>query len=1237
MTPPSPSSKPSDASQPLSPAEELYAQYLTRRQQGATLDIDAWCASHPDHAADLRKLDAQYGQLSSIFERLMGSQPAPEKRLADELRERYGEGVDPGISLDGGGASQSDSGPSSELLRRLRTHAPKNSRYKLQGEIGRGGMGAVIRVWDEDLRRTLAMKVVLGKEDKAAKGATPPVDSRTLGRFLEEAQITGQLDHPGIVPVHELGLGADGQVYFTMRLVKGEDLKQVFGHVESGHDGWNTARALGVMLKVCEAMAYAHAKGVIHRDLKPANIMVGRYGEVYVMDWGLARVAGTKDLHDLRIKNAGGTSQSVRTERREERDEAPDSPIVTMDGDVMGTPAYMPPEQARGDIAQLGPHSDVYAVGAMLYHLLLVKHIEMPYVAKGARASARAVLLRVLEEGPKGILSYEKNAPAPLIAIVEKAMARELGRRYPDMESLAGDLRAYIEGRVVKAYETGTWAETKQWVKRNKPLAASIAAGVLVLLVGSGLVLRESARANANALLANQRATEAEQERNRASDQTRIAVEQRKNADESARIANEERERTAVANAKLREQAREQQLRGMIQELARFRAQCRTLEGLDRLGKPAYRWWLDESAKLLDGQAEDPEAGVEWRPGRKDVQAKLAELRGAALDYTEADRARDEATHPVQARIRGLESSRDMELDAIKTRLEDAPLEAKELLEIRIAYSELRLGAKAWPSDADVAKANAERLQSTDVLQLNRQAWTSVDPDGSLGTAEQLVLAMLLAKRGVELPPSDVVYRVRTYTGEPGDEKVKLSSSGGAHEVRHTYAWSLTWLGRGPEALAAIDSAIAVAGDARPLIEASKTRIEQELARWAEAELPTRQAELVAWRKELAAWASPADLESRIASEQAPVRARYESHLASLRAESKERRTWRFADSQQEWWHAQLAALDGELSWLATMREAAFASTESELAKARWSEAIEGIARSPKYAGQRWPSGDRLTPQAGLLPLGANPVTGLWEFVHLQTGVEPTLGADGRVLRDAEGRLTLTPETGMVLVLLPGGRVPVADNVDHRQADWIPRVDLSPFFLSKYELTVEQWDRVSIPRHRLAVRPYTRGKTMTPMNNISWDDISALWPRELGWCGFPSETQWEYGCRGGTATTWWTGNDEDALKGAGNAIYGRYGSTSIAPVGALRANAFGLHDVHGNVWEVCGDTYRATADPRTGDGLRDDGVDGSSSRVRRGGGFADAASVARSADRSLTFPGGRDNYLGLRPSRGITP
>src|SRR5258707_14606525 len=207
--------------------------------------------------------------------------------------------------------------------------------YRILGEIGRGGMGAILRVWDEELGRHLAMKVAL------ADGST----STRLVRFLEEARVTGQLDHPGIVPVHELGLDPEGRRYFTMKLVEGRDMKQILELVFAGEGGWNETRALGVILKVCEAMAYAHKKGIIHRDLKPANVMVGGFGEVFVMDWGLARVLNRADLRDIRLSDGADPGPAA------------DTHLLTMDGAVLGTPAYMPPEQARGDVDKLSPRS----------------------------------------------------------------------------------------------------------------------------------------------------------------------------------------------------------------------------------------------------------------------------------------------------------------------------------------------------------------------------------------------------------------------------------------------------------------------------------------------------------------------------------------------------------------------------------------------------------------------------------------------------------------------------------------------------------------------------------------------------------------------------------------------------------------------------------------------------------------------------------------------------------------
>jgi len=380
---------------------------------------------------------------------------------------------------------QVQSGSSADVLVRLAGRGAPATRYRLEGEIGHGGMGAVLGVWDEDLRRHLAMKVMLAK----SAGATP--DPKLLARFLEEAQVTGQLDHPGIVPVHELGLDAEGRVYFTMKLVKGKTLRDVFDELARGEGGWTQARVLSLLLKVCEAMSYAHAKGVIHRDLKPANVMVGRFGEVFVMDWGLAKVIGHEDAKDLRIRSAPVLTSEIKSDRHEHVGEAPDSPLYTMDGDVVGTPAYMPPEQAAGRVEEIGPAADVYALGAMLYHLIAG---HMPYLLPGTRATNYAIWRWVQEGPPKTLHQLSPSTPAELVAICEKAMSREISARYPDMAALAEDLAAYVEGRVVRAYEAGAWAEAKKWVRRNTALAAALAAGVLVLVAGlatsSGLYVR---------------------------------------------------------------------------------------------------------------------------------------------------------------------------------------------------------------------------------------------------------------------------------------------------------------------------------------------------------------------------------------------------------------------------------------------------------------------------------------------------------------------------------------------------------------------------------------------------------------------------------------------------------------------------------------------------------------------------------------------------------------------------
>ncbi len=332
-------------------------------------------------------------------------------------------------------------------------------RYVRQREIARGGMGAVYEVTDTDLRRSLAMKVLLASDKGGQK-----VDPLTLARFLEEAQITGQLDHPGIVPLHEVGMDAEGRVYFTMRLVRGRHLGEVFSCAKNGEFGWTLERAIEALIKVAEAMAYAHSKGVVHRDLKPQNIMAGRFGEVYVMDWGLAKVTG-------RPHRPGGSAGDALSVIATERDSG--SGLISIAGSVFGTPAYMSPEQARGDVAAVDARSDIYSFGAILYHLLAG---HAPYVPAGAHLSAATVLQCVLDGPPSSPDKSGAQVSAELIAICKKAMGRKPDERYQNMLEIAGDLREWLAGRPVSVLELSAMTRAARWCRRYPWAAAALVA-----------------------------------------------------------------------------------------------------------------------------------------------------------------------------------------------------------------------------------------------------------------------------------------------------------------------------------------------------------------------------------------------------------------------------------------------------------------------------------------------------------------------------------------------------------------------------------------------------------------------------------------------------------------------------------------------------------------------------------------------------------------------------------------
>ena len=570
--------------------EALFGGWLATRVAGDGADLDALCRAHPAHAASLR-------EMARLHELFLACTPAElrtsGRSLHNRLEQELGAGVDPRVSLEPPPSSveRSDGAPQAP-------RAPLDARYEVEGEVARGAMGAILRVWDRDLRRRLAMKVAL-ESASAAPGATAR-DAGRLARFLEEAQVTGQLDHPGIVPVHELGLDERGRVYFTMKLVQGRDLRAIFELVAAGQEGWSETRALGAVLKACEAVAFAHAKGVIHRDLKPANVMVGELGEVYVMDWGLARVLarGEEDRANLPGPGAAGPGGGEGG-----HPSGSDRAHVTREGDVVGTPAYMPPEQARGEIDRLGPRSDVYSIGAMLYHLLARRP---PYAAREGDQAAWDVLAQVREGPPPALALLRRDLPQELVSICEKAMARDPERRYADMRELALDLRAFLEGRVVSAFEAGAWAEARKWVGRNRALAASLAAALALLVAGLTASLFYKARADEQARAASDQAEIAKANAERASQQEAIAI--------------------TTANDVLSLSA--------IQELSELFARADELWPARQYRIPELEAWLAEARALVDGRPADA-SGARARPGLADHRRKLAELE-----------ARDDADDP---------------------------------------------------------------------------------------------------------------------------------------------------------------------------------------------------------------------------------------------------------------------------------------------------------------------------------------------------------------------------------------------------------------------------------------------------------------------------------------------------------------------------------------------------------------------------------------------------------------
>jgi serine/threonine protein kinase len=425
--------------------------------------------------------------------------PPPDKTLA-QIATGQIEGTDSSLAkagIDGGvtlaSAARSGSKSVGEILAR---RARNDGRYLIEGEIARGGMGTVLRGVDCDIRREVALKYLLNQSDTGKRV-----------RFVEEAQITGQLEHPNIVPIHELGVDNLKRLFFSMKMVKGRSLSQVLEDLrqnpKQAEKDWSLSRLLNIFVNVCNALAYAHSRGVIHRDLKPANVMIGDFGEVYVMDWGLAKVLRGGALAGkggpppasatptrpnapgpMAALAASDPSISAKRSSKVETSREGDADL-TQEGAILGTPVYMPPEQASGNIDAIDQRSDIYSLGAILYEMLTLQ----PPIGK--EGGYMAILMRVMQGeifSPEQRNPQRANAgmiPKEIAAIAMKALAKNPQMRYPDVEALRRDIERFQEGRSVSAKEDTKGEMLWKFVKRNKVVSAATVVVAVVLLWSS--------------------------------------------------------------------------------------------------------------------------------------------------------------------------------------------------------------------------------------------------------------------------------------------------------------------------------------------------------------------------------------------------------------------------------------------------------------------------------------------------------------------------------------------------------------------------------------------------------------------------------------------------------------------------------------------------------------------------------------------------------------------------------
>ena len=1029
--------------------------------------------------------------------------------------------------------------------------------YEAAERIGRGGFGEVYRAFRVDgLRREVALKVLkLGMDSRAI-----------LRRFERERDALARMNHDAIAKVYEAGTTERGRPWFAMELVEGIPITRF-----CSDRSLSLPERLRLFVEVCLGAQHAHQKGVVHRDIKPGNVLVG--GTVdrpspKLIDFGIARAVAADD-------------------------DAVDATRWTEVGALVGTPAYMAPEQFDPLDRQVDTRADVFALGALLFELATGHSALYGFSGDGRDfAQVRAwlrdgdppIASRAAAQSRGQEAAWASRLRGDLDWIAQRAMAREPQLRYASAAALAADVERHLADQPVEAGPPSARYQFRKFVQRHRGTAIAIAAVLATAVAGFAVSLRyawiATQRADDNLKLADEKSSLAKAE-----------TEARGEAQKQAAAAQ-------AAAAKLEAKVRDFDQLSCLVLLESAKEAARSLQPAWPVHLPAMRKWLDEDAAYLLAQ-------------RPRIDVTIADLQQEALAWSVDEQKQDRLMHAEHDRL---------------------VLAQREIATLR-HQAEGAKRSDPWPLP-DLGPGAA-----LSAMALNAEAWHRISPkaDERNVHGEELLglaYALLAAERGRE--------------------------SQFAAQCYDTLAWAYVANGRDREAMEAAGKSVDAAPDASRAAFASK-RGEIEAAI---ASRSVRMAETGNRLKELEQRVGARRTWSFGSAPTSQAAAFLLSTLRTLRSDLD-------AFEQKD-----VAVIKHRMAWAECL--AAGLSSKHPRATCTWDEVRRRIANHARYADRVVTLRDE--DLMDLVPIGENPATGLFEAYHLASAWDqkcdplsleiPTHAKDGSLAWQS------TPGSGVVFVLVPGrdleigaqGINPDAERFDPEMRDdtSIAQVSLDAYWIARHELTQLQWTRLwrgdaatRRPSHYHAGVAYANPllhsgdlppiTQSNPVESVTWHECTGML-REHG-LTLPTDAQWEHAGRGGADTPWWPGSSPALLQGRANLLDQSAAATAPqfgepepfddghvihAPVGSFLPNAFGLYDVHGNVWEWCMDGFMERGNERVGDGLRR-GVAYNENRILRGGCYSTSARNARFAETSWNAPGFRNQKLGLRAARSLHP